>query len=41
MVRSKDSSLGFVENISGFLILRRDIKKVRSLYKFDGVKLNI
>jgi len=41
MIRNKNFSLGFVENVSEFMILRRDIGKFRSLYKFDGVSLNV
>jgi len=41
MMRSKDFSLSFAENISEFVILERDIGKIRSLYKFCGVGLNI
>jgi len=40
-IRSKDFSLGFAENISKFIILGRDIGKVRSLYKFCKVGLNV
>jgi len=31
IVRSEDFSLGFVKNISEFVILKRDIEKVRGL----------
>jgi len=41
MIRSEDFSFGFAENISKFIILRRDIGKVRSLYKFYRVGLNV
>jgi len=41
MMRSKDFSLSFAENISEFVILERDIGKIRSLCKFCGVGLNI
>jgi len=41
MVRSKNFSFGFAENISEFMILRRDIEKIRSLCKFCRVNLNI
>jgi len=39
-MRSEDFSFGFAKNISKFMILRRDIGKVRTLYKFCGVSLN-
>jgi len=41
MMRSKDFRFGFVENISEFVILGRDIRKVRKLYKFCKVSLNV
>ena len=41
MIRSEGFSFGFAENISKFVILRRDIGKVRSLHKFCRVSLNI
>jgi len=41
MMRSKDFSFGFAENIGKFMILGRDIGEVRSLYKFCGVSLNV
>jgi len=34
MIRSKDFSFGFTENISEFIILGRDIEKIRNLCKF-------
>jgi len=40
MMRSKDFSFSFAENIGKFMILRRDIGKVRSFCKFCGVSLN-
>jgi len=40
-MRRKDFSLGFAENVSKFMILGINIRKVRSLYKFCGVGLNI
>jgi len=40
-IRSKDFSFGFTENVSKFMILRKDIGKVRSLYKFCRVDLNV
>jgi len=41
IVRSKDFSFGFAENISKFIILGRNIGKIRSLYKFYEASLNI
>jgi len=41
MIWSKDFSLGFAENIGKFVILRRDIGKVRNLCKIYRVGLNI
>jgi len=41
MVRSKNFSFGFAENVNGFVILGRDIGKVRSLCKFCKVGLNV
>jgi len=40
-MRSEDFSLSFTENIGEFIILRRDIRKVRSLCKFYRVGLNV
>ena len=41
MIRSEDFSFGFAENIGEFVILKRDIGKVRRFCKFCGVSLNI
>ena len=41
MIKSKNFSFGFVENIGKFIIFRRNIRKVRSLYEFCGVGLNV
>jgi len=41
VVRSKDFSFGFAKNVSKFIILRKDIGKVRGLCKFCRVGLNI
>ena len=41
MIRSKDFSFSFVENIGKFVILRRDIGKVRSFCKFCRISLNV
>jgi len=41
MMRSKDFSFSFAEKISKFVILERDIGKIRSFYKFCGVSLNV
>ena len=40
-MRSKDFSFIFAENVSKFVILRRDIRKVRSFCTFCGVSLNV
>ena len=40
-MKSKNFSLGFTENISKFVILRRDIGKIKNLYKFCRVGLNV
>jgi len=40
-MRSEDFSLLFAENISEFIILRRDIRKIRGFYKFCGVDINV
>ena len=41
MMKSKNFSFSFTENVGEFVILRRDIRKVRSLCKFYKVGLNI
>jgi len=41
MIRSKYFSFGFAEDISKFVLLGRDIGKVRSLCKICGVGLNV
>jgi len=41
IMRSKDFSFAFAKNIGKFMILGRDIEKVRSLCKFWRVSLNI
>jgi len=40
-MRSEDFNFGFTENISEFMILKRDIRKIRSLYKLCELGLNI
>jgi len=40
-MRSEDFSFSFAENIDKFVILGRDIGKIRSFYKFCRVSLNI
>jgi len=40
-MRSKNFSLIFVENISKFVILRKNIRKIRSFCKFCRVSLNV
>ena len=41
MMRSKDFSFRFAENISEVMVLRNDIRKVRSFCKFCGISLNV
>ena len=41
MMRSEDFSFSFAENIGKFMILRRNIGKIRSFCKFCGISLNI
>ena len=41
MMRSKNFSFSFAENIGEFMILGRDIGKIRSFYKFSRVSLNV
>jgi len=40
-IRSEDFSFGFTENVGKFVIFREDIRKVKGLYKFCRVDLNI
>jgi len=40
-IRSENFSFSFAENIGKFIILRRDIGKIRSFCKFCGVSLNV
>jgi len=40
-MRDKNFSFGFAKNIGKFVIFGRDIGKVRSLYKFYKVSLNV
>ena len=40
-MRSENFSLSFAENISKFVILRRNVGQIRSFYKFCRVGLNI
>jgi len=40
-MRSKNFSFGFAENVVEFVILRRNIGKIRSLCKFCKVSLNV
>jgi len=40
-IRNKYFSLGFAENVSEFIILGKDIRKVRSLCKLYRVSLNV
>ena len=41
MIRSEDFSFSFVENIGEFMIIGRDIGKVRSFCKFCRISLNV
>jgi len=41
IIKSKDFSFSFAENIGKFVILGRDIGKVRSFCKFCGISLNV
>jgi len=41
MIRSKDFSFSFAENISEFVIFGGDIGKIQSFYKFYKVDLNV
>jgi len=41
MMRSKDFSFSFAKNVSKFMILGRDLGKVRSFCKFCGISLNV
>ena len=41
MIRSKNFSFSFAENIGKFMILRGNIGQVRSFYKFCRVSLNV
>ena len=41
MMRSKDFSFGFAENVSEFMILGRGIGNIRSFCKFCGVSLKV
>jgi len=40
-MRRENFSFSFAKNIGKFIILGRDIGKIRSFYKFCGVSLNI
>ena len=40
-MRGENSSFSFAENVSKFVILRRDIGEIRSFCKFCGVSLNV
>ena len=41
IMRSENFSFSFAKNISKFMILRRDIGKIRSFCKFCEVSLNV
>ena len=40
-IRRENFSFSFAENVSKFVILRRDIGEIRSFCKFCGVSLNV
>ena len=40
-MRIKNFSFSFVENVGKFMILGRDIGKIRSFCKFCGISLNV
>ena len=40
-MRRENFSFSFAENVSKFVILRRDIGEIRSFCKFCGVSLNV
>jgi len=40
-MRSENFSFTFAENVGEFMILGKDIRKIRSFCKFCGVTLNI
>jgi len=41
MMKRENFSFIFAENIGKFIVLRRDIGKIRSFYKFCGISLNV
>ena len=41
MMRRENFSFSFAENVSKFMILRRNIEQIRSFCKFGGVGLNV
>ena len=41
MIKSKDFSFSFAKNVGKFMILGRDIGKIRSFCKFCGISLNV
>ena len=41
MMRRESFSFRFAKNVSKFMILRRDIGKIRSFWKFCRVSLNV
>ena len=40
-MRSDNFSFSFAENVSKFMILRRNVGQIRSFCKFCGVSLNV
>ena len=41
MMKKENFSFSFAENVSKFVILRRNIGEIRSFCKFCGVSLNV
>ena len=41
MIKGENFSFSFAENVGKFIILGRNIRKIRSFYKFYGVSLNV
>jgi len=41
MMKRENFSFSFAKNVSKFVMLRRDIGKIRSFCKFCGVSLNV
>ena len=41
MMKRKNFSFSFAENVSKFMILRKNVGQIRSFCKFGGVGLNV